>query len=203
MEKIKYIKGQKNKTIEIRKTFRELGAINADMNNYDDLTKLYYLDYDTVNIVSKNRILGQLLMKHGEELQPIENKLPKTWEGWVEMNPEIKEEFFINTCSSIEYQPHGEKRGTLHYNNLFSKEDAEGLLALIKLKRLRDCYNDRWEPDWNNDSETKFCIVFCSNKIELTIHINDNTFLAFRTQELRNEFFNNFKDLINKAKMWL
>lgn len=203
MEKIKYIKGQKNKTIEIRKIFRELGAINADMNNYDDLTKLYYLDYDTVNIVSKNRILGQLLMKHGEELQPIENKLPKTWEEWVKMNPTVRDEFYINTHSEVIKQNKDWERTIYDFSNLASKEDAEGLLALIKLKRLRDYYNNGCEPDWNNDGETKFCIVSCSNRIELTIHIDNNTFLAFRTQELRNKFFNNFKDLIEKAKMWL
>jgi hypothetical protein len=202
MEKIKYIKGQKNKTIEIRKIFRELGAINADMNNYDDLTKLYYLDYDTVNIISKNRSLGRLLIKHGEEIKLIENKLPKTWEEWVEKNPEIKKEFFINTCSKVDSQQDG-IRCDLHYNNLSSKEDAEGILALIKLKRLRDYYNKGWEPDWKNESQLKFCISLNYNNIDTHSSWCQHHFLAFRTPKLRDEFFDNFQELIEKAKMWI
>jgi hypothetical protein len=203
MEKIKYVKGQKNKTIEIRKIFRELDAINADMHNYDDLNKLYYLDYDTVNIISKNTSLGRLLIKHGEELQPIEGKLPKSWEEWVKKNPEIKKEFFINTCSSIEYHPCGEKRWKMHYNNLSSKEDAEGLLALIKLKRLRDYYNEGWEPDWKDGSQLKFCISLNYNNIITHSSWVQHHFLAFRTPKLRDEFVDNFQELIKKAKMWI
>lgn len=205
MEKIKYIKGNFIRSEEIKKAFLDLGASNTKTYNFDRDCLLYYIKDKYIRMIDMNDPLSQLLIENGEEIKLPEKVkgLPKTWEEWVEMNPEIKEEFFINTCSNIEYHPHGEKRSTIHYNNLSSKEDAEGLLALIKLKRLRDYYNDGWEPNWNNDGEIKFCIVFCSNKIELTIHINDNTFLAFRTQELRNEFYNNFEDLINKAKMWL
>jgi hypothetical protein len=204
MEKIKYIRGQKNKTKEIRKIFRDLGAINADRNNYDDLTKLYYLDYDTVNIISKNKSLGRLLIKHGEEIKlpKKKKKLPKTWEEWVELNPTIKEEFYIHTLSTVESHNH-DKRCTFHYNNLSSKEDAEGLLTLIKLKRLRDCYNDGWQPDWGDETKLKFCISLNYNNITSHSTWCQQHFLAFRTLELRDEFLNNFEDLIAKAKMWL
>lgn len=204
MEKIKYIKGNFIKSEEIKKAFLDLHASNTKTYNFDGDCLLYYIKDKYIRIIDMNDPLSQLLIENGEEIKlPEKEELPKTWEEWVEMNPEIKEEFFINTCSSIEYQPHGEKRGTLHYNNLSSKEEAEGLLALIKLKRLRDCYNDGWEPNWEDKSKLKFCISLNYNNINTHSSWGQHHFLAFRTPKLRDEFFNNFQELIEKAKMWL
>lgn len=205
MEKIKYIKGNFNRSEEIKKAFLDLGASNTKTYNFDRDCLLYYIKDKYIRMIDMNDPLSQLLIENGEEIKLPEKvkRLPKTWEEWVEMNPEIKEEFFINTCSNIEYHPHGEKRSTIHYNNLSSKEDAEGLLALIKLKRLRDCYNDGWEPDWDNEHQSKFCIFFKWHNLATGTTLFHHYILTFKTEELRDEFLNNFKELIKKAKMWI
>lgn len=105
--------------------------------------------------------------------------------------------------SKVCYQHYSERLIERDCINLSNCKDAEGLLALIKLKRLRDSYNEGWEPRWEDGNEAKFCIELSSNKIINSTCYNCNTFLAFRTKELKDEFFNNFKELIEKAKMWL
>lgn len=204
MKPIKYIRGNNYKANEIKDSFLKLGAHNAKGFEFSNEQLVYYLDNNNyVDSYNINKPLAKLLLEHGEEIElPEKNELPKTWEEWVEMNPEVKGEFYIDSMAKVCNHQYSERLTKRDCSNLSSFEDAVGLLALIKLKRLRDCYNDGWKPDWE-DGETKFCIEFSENKIVSTKHITDNTFLAFRTEELSNEFLNNFKELIETAKMWL
>lgn len=203
MEKIKYIRGNYNKKEEIKKAFLNLEAVNIKNYYFDRDSLLYYIKDKHINIIGFNNPLSQLLIEHGEEIKlPEKKELPKTWEEWVKTNPYIKEEFYISTLSTVEVQDNYGNRNKFCYNNLSSKEDAEGLLALIKLKRLKDCYNDGWEPDFNL-CDDKFCICLLRDKISTHKTWHQHYFLTFRTQELRDTFLNNFRDLIEEAKMWL
>ena len=56
-----------------------------------------------------------------------------------------------------------------------------------------------WEPDWNNVSD-KHCIYFVTGEIWLTECQTRQCTLAFPTKEMRDAFYNNFKDLIEKCK---
>lgn len=205
MKPIKYIRGDNYKVNEIKDSFLKLGAHNTNEFEFSNEQLVYYLDDNNyVYSYNINKPLAKLLLKYGEEIKlPEKNELPKTWEEWAKTNPYIKEEFYISTLSTVEVQDNYGNRSKFCYNNLSSKEDAESLLALIKLKRLRDCYNDGWEPDWKDGTKLKFCISLNCNEIIPHSFHHQHYFLAFRTQELRDEFLNNFKDLIKKAKMWL
>lgn len=204
MEKIKYIKGNKDRAEEIKQVFINLSALNDEAYDFNRDFLFYYIKDNRINVIRINDPLSQLLIKYGEEIElPKKNELPKTWEEWIKTNPYIKEEFYISTLSTVDVQNNYRKRSKYCYNNLSSKEDAEGLLALIKLKRLRDCYNDGWKPDWEDDMQPKFCIELVFNKTNCVTCWNTHAFLSFKNAELRNEFLNNFRELIEKAKMWL
>lgn len=203
MNPIKYIRGNEERANEIEQIFRNLGAKNAEIRNFKSENFIYYLQDDSIHVINDRDILSQYLLEFGEEIKLPEKGLPKTWEEWVKLNSTVKNEFYINTLSMVEVQNNSGDRSKYNYNNLSSKEDAEGLLALIKLKRLRDCYNDGWVPRWEDGNEPKFCIEFKENKIINSSCYNCNNFLAFRTKWLRDKFLNNFRDLIEKAKMWL
>lgn len=58
----------------------------------------------------------------------------------------------------------------------------------------------RWEPDWSNGDETKFCIYATQNIISLDIFGVDNRILAFPTEEMRDTFYKNFDYLIDACK---
>ena len=95
-------------------------------------------------------------------------------------------------------------------HNGLTDEENNLYESLIKLKRCRDAYwkiagevmglEKPWEPDWSNDDETKFCIYTTQNIISLDIFGADNRILAFPTEEMRDIFYENFKNEIEQCK---
>lgn len=87
---------------------------------------------------------------------------------------------------------------------------------LDSLKRLRICRNaywkiageemrlgQPWEPNWNNDSQFKYIISCRRDKIIKDTNTAKNSILAFPTAEMRDAFYENFKDLIEECKEFL
>lgn len=78
-----------------------------------------------------------------------------------------------------------------------------------KLLICRDAYwkiageqmglNGAWEPDWEN-GRNKCCIINCENRIIRGVYAYANAILAFPTEEMRDAFYENFKDLIEQCK---
>ena len=120
------------------------------------------------------------------------NELPKTWEDLKYISG-----YYISNCYGIK---HSSLINCCKYaKNIFpTKELAEAALALAQLLQLRDRYNG------DNKGfiflENNYCIYNNRNSIHFNIYANTNSLLAFRTRELRDEFYNNFKDLIEIAK---
>lgn len=77
---------------------------------------------------------------------------------------------------------------------------AEAVLALCQLIQLRNCYNGDWVPDWKDNTD-KYFIVFCYQEAR-TIELEAAQYspLYFKSEELRDEFLRNFRDLIEKLK---
>ena len=59
-----------------------------------------------------------------------------------------------------------------------------------------------WSPDWGeNDGGYRYCIRNRSNKIVLSNEwLGENYILSFPTEEMRDAFYDNFKDLIEQCK---
>lgn len=93
-------------------------------------------------------------------------------------------------------------------NNLCSLEDK--LNTLGKLIICRNVYwkiygeeaglGKPWEPDWSTGTDRKYVIEVYSNKARTNSQGYFNTILAFPTIEMRDAFYENFKDLIEKCK---
>ena len=131
-----------------------------------------------------------------------EKELPKTWKEFCDNNPIKDGEFFIDDCSEITEAESGCRSYTLDANSLPSEEYAEAMLALCKLIQLRDCYNDGWKPDWKNASPKHIIRVYSGLLITDTAS-GTQGLLTFKTPMLRDVFLNNFRDLIEQAKLLL
>ena len=134
-----------------------------------------------------------------------EKELPKTWEEFCENNPIKTEEVFVSTSSDIQYSNNfnlGKRDSIIDANMLPSVEYAKAMLALCKLIQLRDCYNDGWKANWN-DNKIKYVIYTRSNTLKTYRTQCVNYILNFKTEGLRDTFLNNFIDLIEQAKLLL
>ncbi len=125
--------------------------------------------------------------------EPIkETVVPENWEDFCRKRPEITGEYCIDNKSWLISCETSRTRLPKVDKNLFStKQRAKAMLAFIQLIRVRDYVNRDWEGDWDDATITKYCIAnnFCP--------------LSFKTREIRDQFENNFRDLIEEAKEFI
>ena len=140
------------------------------------------------------------------KFKPIKPQLPKTWEEFCKTHPLKEGEAWITSLSEITYiskEEDGSTRFSNRYEHLLPSEKyAEAMLALCQLIQLRDCYNDGWKPDWSKEAAYE-CIFYCKGKIKLDTRYSWQCILVFKSRELRDTFYNNFKELIEQAKLLL
>lgn len=94
-------------------------------------------------------------------------------------------------------------------HQMFSTEEcddlADDMRRLISLIGARNAYwkvDGNWKPDWSASS-TKYVIYYYGGKAELDGYEHASRILAFRTREIRDEFYKNFKDLIEDCKDYI
>jgi hypothetical protein len=125
----------------------------------------------------------------------VKKELPESWEGLGEISG-----YFVDKEShEAEYI----KNATNVYWNkkvFKTKEQAEASIALAQLSQLMEVYRNGWVPNWSDDTHFKYCIEFYHNTMNKAEYIGNATFLSFQDAETRNLFFNNFMNLIEKAK---
>ena len=154
---------------------------------------------------SNNEYLKAIALQAFSE-QELTKFLPETWKDWC-----IKHNNCHNTKYYIDKRSNIIETGFGYFDNweedknvLNTKEDAEAHLALMQLHVLRDSYRDYyqkgWKPDWTSNNEYKHCIVLYKQKVQVIFQCGEHRFLSFPTKELAEQFLENFKDLIRKAK---
>lgn len=77
------------------------------------------------------------------------------------------------------------------------------LNTLQQLLIFRDAWwkmADDWKPDWTNFKVNKFCIGVDRSITSDCNKVTGNKILAFPTAELRDEFYEKFKELIEFCK---
>lgn len=128
--------------------------------------------------------------------------MPDSWEEFCKDNPLKIGESWITGSSSVTaiHDIPGGERSKQWYNLLPNKEYAEAILALCQLIQLRDCYRQGWKPDWSNSARNKSCILFRREQVQRDFFCENNQILSFQSADIRDKFYNNFKDLIKKTK---
>lgn len=106
-----------------------------------------------------------------------ERKLPKTWEEFYESNKPI----------------HGD---------LIEVEIGirPAFQALNQLYLLKQEYNGYWVADWADGNLPKSCLFFRNGFLVRNYVYTAQVFLVFKSDELCEQFEQNFKELIEAAK---
>ena len=152
---------------------------------------------------TNNETLKQLALSLFTE-EELTKELSTSWEEFCEQNAEVDCEYYVSTTSHVSLCLGSFRDPKKDKNLLATQEDAEAISALIQLKRLRDAWWKilNYQADWTDDTD-KYCIVLYNDEITFDTRSCTNAFLAFPTQESRNQFYTHFKDLIQKAKPFL
>lgn len=146
---------------------------------------------------------GNIVIKL-EDIDPIRSK---SWDEFCKNYPVIENEWYISSDGHIfcAYAGYNNRNVVTDTNYLETKEDAEGILALIQLTRLHDEWVGNWEPGWEDDAvKNKYVITrngYKTFKIQACWY--DPRFLVFPTRRMAEEFKECFKDLLDKAKKFI
>ena len=126
-------------------------------------------------------------------LKPIKPKYPKTYEECCGI---------LTCCKYAKFKV-----------SVMFPYDAETIPLLENIRKLLICRNaywkiagkqmglgKSWEPDWTNNYQKKWLINFYQGEINFTTGPNVQFILAFPAEEMRDAFYDNFKELIEICK---
>lgn len=110
------------------------------------------------------------LYDDGKWAEIIKDELPKSWEEYINQTAWVRNAY-AGTLSLLEH-----------------------------LLMLRDVYRNGWKPDWNNEYEDKFILYFYKNKLKTcTLNVSKELF-SFQSKEIRDKFYENFKNELEQLK---
>jgi len=125
----------------------------------------------------------------------IKKGLPKSWEEIEKLQG-----FFVSSGSRVRMTSDNAQI-IEHNRNIFAtKEQAEASIALAQLSQLREVYRQGWKPDYESDAQEKWCVRFYANDEQVEFCSIANYFLSFQSKKIAEQFLENFRDLIKKAK---
>ena len=131
-----------------------------------------------------------LLTSTHSEATPTLSTSPYTFKGFEQKEPAPTYEDIVKERNYI-YLP----------ENLVApnKELANAVVALLKLLFLRDYYNEGWQPNWK-DEEKKFSIEIYEGEFDTFESVECQRVFSFKTEEIRNTFFEDQRELLEIAK---
>lgn len=112
------------------------------------------------------------------------------------------EEYSINEWGNISIIKPKDYKFEHRINFIKDRETAEAYAVLPQLIRLRDKYNEGWKPDWNNKN-IKYTIEKFNTDLIVSTTYNSTNLITFKTEETRDRFFEDHRDLIEIAKPFL
>lgn len=112
------------------------------------------------------------------------------------------EEYSIDEWGNISIIKPKDYKFEHRINFIKDRETAEAYAVLPQLIRLRDKYNEGWKPDWK-DNHIKY-VLDCWEDVIVTARGNRlKRLLAFKTEEIRDRFLKNHRNLIEIVKPFL
>lgn len=124
----------------------------------------------------------------------------KTWEDYCK-KMEGKNSYYLEVsdyiCKSSQFGP------VPVVSEFENYEDAKTFATFSKLLKLRKDWIEDWRPDWTDGNQIKYVIFTENNEICVGTHLHISNSMSFPTEEMRDEFFDCFKNLLEEAKTLL
>ena len=130
------------------------------------------------------------------KFKKLKSEYPKSWnEAFVGNNVFG---YWVGSSGEIRVANRIALRGDK--NTFKYEEQAESMLAYAQLTQLMalPCYNGDWVPNWNDLSQQKYFIIRLKSDIVKLDYRGYFSFLAFKSEKVRDIFFNNHMDLIRQ-----
>lgn len=128
---------------------------------------------------------------------------PRSWEEFCEKYPIKNEEAYIARSSNIHlYSPHYDYEERYSKSWCVSKDEAEAFLALMQLRQLRKA----WVGDWEFVASPLLschAIVYTKYSGLCVRETSSHHPMNFPTTNMAEDFFKCFKELLEKAKIFL
>lgn len=146
-------------------------------------------DWEVKEVVDNKIIIGE----KGKEF-------PKTWEKCARIINDVE---LINIDSEVEgYAIDDFDEGSIDAERrILPTGMGKPMLALCQLLICRNAWWKQlgWKPDWDKPDE-KHCVVRKGEAADKQIKRFESCILAFPTYEVRDQFSDSFRDLIEEAK---
>jgi len=115
---------------------------------------------------------------------------------WEDLS-EINGWYINNTSTVVDYNscPDATNR-----NTWATKEQAEASLVMAQLSQLMKRVNGDWIPDWLDGQSPKYVIRYTDDCIKSDTYATTNKFLSFESREIRDQFLEDHRELIERAK---
>ena len=125
--------------------------------------------------------------------------LPRSWEEFCATHDITMSEYFIGNTGNIFNSNSGKRIPEISKTILPSEQAAEAHLAYMQLHQLRNAWREGWTPDWKDNTQAKFAIIY--NKDEHIVFDCRfiSRFLTFQDEARAKEFLECYKGLIKKA----
>ena len=127
-------------------------------------------------------------------------ELPKTWKECARIINDVE---LINIDSEVEGHAIRDFDAGLidAERRILPAGMGKPMLALCQLLICRNAWWEQlgWKPDWEMPDE-KHCIVGDGDSIKKQVKSFESCILAFPTCEIRDQFLDSFRDLIEEAK---
>jgi hypothetical protein len=104
---------------------------------------------------------------------------------------------YINKVSDLDYD--SPENSPICWTNTFPKKYEHPMFALMQLLTCYQAWVGDWKPDWD-DCHPHYVITVIQNQLVRESYISANKLLAFPTEEMCDDFFHAFKDLLEDAK---
>lgn len=190
------------KTAIIREKRDRVYKIDLDKGEWNWTDEMFEENFNKEDMKTKKIVLPE-----GWEIDKVENgeiilkeskkELPKTWEECFKL---LDSGEFIDNCSNIIRNNPANCPANFNNYNIVPVGLGKPLLALCQLLVCREVYRGGWVPDWSDEKQAKHSIYIVKNKIVKDKRTTLQMVLSFQSAEIRDQFLENFRDLIEEAK---